>query len=821
MRLRVAFVLLGFVLLIVLASSTVQAESSLQVVPSELNLSGQFDRAQLLVTSLASSAADERAVDLTGSATYQSSHPQVATIVEGGRVLAVGNGQATITVTVGGQSCQVQANVQDVDSTPVDFIRDVRPILNKAGCASAACHAAQHGKGGFKLSVFGYDPRADYEVIAREGRQRRLNLASPDHSLFLRKPAGAMAHGGGLRLSKGSREYQLLRAWVAEGARQPAAETPVTHLTVTPRQRIAEVGQSQQLRVVAHYADHTQRDVTALAKYDSMDDGVLSVNGDGKVFCVSQGQAAVMVRYEGQAEITTFLLPYAASVDLSDWQGNNFVDDLAAAKFKQLGVQPSGLCDDYTFVRRAFLDAIGTLPSLDEIQAFVQSNEPDKRQRLIDRLLGLTGDPTQDIYNDQYAAYWTLKWSDLIGNNSNSLGEQGMWALHNWIRESFRTNMPYDAFVRELVTAKGSIYSNGPANYFRIHTDSSALTEATAQVFLGVRLECAKCHHHPFEKYSQADYYGLASFFSRVGSKNSEEFGLFGRESVVIVRETGDVRHPRTGELMKPTPLEGEPIDDPLDRRIPLAHWLTSAENPLFAKAVANRYMGYLLGRGLVEPLDDMRSTNPPSNVELLDALAQDLVEHQFNLKRLIQTIMHSRLYQLESQPTPQNVSDRRFYSHYRVKRISAEPLLDAIDKVTEVQTKFKNLPLGTRAIGLPDAQYPNYFLNTFAKPKRASVCECERAPDENLAQALHTLNGDTLAEKIADKKGRIARLLAEKRPHTEVVSELYLATLCRPPSEKELLLSEQFLAESPSPKECYEDLLWALLNSKQFLFAR
>ncbi len=451
--------------------------------------------------------------------------------------------------------------------------------------------------------------------------------------------------------------------------------------------------------------------------------------------------------------------------------------------------------------------------------AFVDSDDPKKRETLVDQLLGLTNDPNQDIYNDQYAAYWTLRWSDLIRNSSKSLGEQGMWSLHNWIKEALRTNKPFDQFVSELVTAKGSIYTNGPANYFRIHANPTTLTEATAQLFLGVRLECAKCHHHPFEKYSQADYYGLAAFFSRVGSKNSEEFGLFGRETVVVVRSTGEINHPRTGQRMQPTPLDGEPIDDPLDRRLPLAQWLTSADNPMFSRSVVNRYMGFLLGRGLVDPVDDMRSTNPPSNVALMDALTQDFVAHDFDLKRLMRNIMTSRLYQLSSQPTPENNSDRRFYSHYRVKRLTAEPLLDAIDQVTGVQTKFKSLPLGTHAIELPDAEYPNYFLTTFAKPRRVSVCECERSQEENLSQALHTLNGDILAKKIADKKGRVTELVAAKKPHKEIVAELYLAALCRRPSEAELQASKEFLAESPSPQEYYEDLLWALVNSKQFLY--
>ncbi|MCH8828063.1 MAG: DUF1553 domain-containing protein, partial [Planctomycetes bacterium] len=543
---------------------------------------------------------------------------------------------------------------------------------------------------------------------------------------------------------------------------------------------------------------------------DSMDDAMLSVGEFGLVKAIGKGQATIMVRFEDHAEISTFVVPYSTSVELAGWTNNNFIDELAARKFRELGIEPSPLCDDATFLRRAFFDAVGTLPPTDAVREFLKSNDAKKRDKLIDRLLGLTGDPKLDIHNDAYAAFWALKWSDLIRNNSNSVGEQGMWALHNWIRESFRTNKPFDKFVRELVTAKGSIYSNGPANYFRINKNSSDLAESTAQLFLGVRLACAKCHHHPFEKYSQADYRGFSAFFSRVGTKSSQEFGLFGRESVVVVRPTGKAKG-RT--------LDGQLVTHPLDLRIPLANWLTSPKNAYFAKSVVNRYVAYFLGRGLVEPIDDLRETNPPSNVAMLDDLTADFIKNGFDVKRLIRTIMVSRLYQLSSQPTKANLSDRRFYSYFKVKRISAEPLLDAVDQATSVQTKFKNLPLGTRAIELPDAEYPNYFLTTFAKPKRASVCECERVGDETLAQALHTLNGETLTRKIAHKNGRVARLLKAKTPHAAIVAELYLAALCRHPTQKEQAACRQILKESPNPRECYEDILWALMNSKQFLF--
>ena len=793
----------------------VRGEPAIDVVPSRVELRGPFERAQLLV-----SQADraDRGTDRTHAARFISKNPQVVVVDPQGRVQPTGDGATEIEVHLDGSLRLIPVTVNHFAETKLEFVRDVRPILNKMGCASAACHASQYGKGGLKLSVLGFDPPADYEQLARHSRQRRINFARPSASLLLRKPTMTMAHGGGRRFEWDSASAQTLLAWIRQGAPGPVKEpAEVLRLETHPPQRTGRPQQTQQLRVVAHYHDGSSRDVTAMAKYDSLDEGVVQVDRLGHVELVGRGQTAAMIRYEQQTAVATFMVPYAEGVALTGWDSRNIIDELAAAKFRELGIQPSELCDDATFLRRAYLDAVGTLPTIDETRAFLQSTDPQKREDLVDRLLGLTGDPELDIYNDKYAAFWTLRWSDLIRNNSKDLGEQGMWALHNWIRESFRVNKPLNTFVQELVTATGSIYSNGPANYFRVNRDAPSLTESTAQLFLGVRLECAKCHHHPFEAYSQADYYGLAAFFSRVGTKTSEEFGLFGRETIVMERTSGDIRHPRTRQLMKPTPLGGEPVETLADRRLPLAEWLTA--NRQFARSIANRYMAYLLGRGLVDPVDDMRSTNPPSNAQLLEALADYFVEQDYDAKQLMRLIMTSRLYQLSSVPTVENAADRRFYSHYYVKRLAAEPLLDAVDDVTQVRTKFKSLPLGTRAIELPDAEYPNYFLNTFAKPKRASVCECERSPHESLTQALHTLNGEIVSSKIADKKGRIARLLQAKADEVTIIDELFLAALARPPSQAEQSWSLQKLKEVESPQEGFEDILWALLNSKQFLF--
>lgn len=795
------------------------------VVPAEVSLQGNFAQTQLIVRQDVVESRLAAATDLTARAKFSSSNEQVVSVTAAGRLLPNTNGTADITVQVGESTRQVKVTVSGCsEQPPVDYLEQVRPVLYKAGCNMGPCHAAQHGQGGFKLSVFGFDPVADRNGMVRDVMGRRINQLEPADSLLLRKPTMQVPHGGGRRLEVGSRDYELLATWIRSGAPGPAVERPISKLVVTPNQRKGEPGLTQQLRVEVVYSDGTSRDVTAWAKFDSLDEGLVTVTREGFCTVAGRGQAPVMVRFEGHADIAMFVIPYGPPAKLEGWSDNNVIDTLAANKFRELGIEPSPICDDTTFLRRIFLDATGTLPSRSEIEEFLASAQSglsvtDRRTQWIDRVLGLVDSPNRGLYNERYAAYWTLKWSDLIRNNSRDLQETGMWALHNWIKGAFRENLSFDKFVSQLVQGKGSSYSNGPANYFIVNNSPQVLAESTSQLFLGTRLTCAQCHHHPFEKYSQDDYYGFAAFFARTGLKSSQEFGLFGGERVVVIRTGGEVHQPRTGKLMKPKPLDADEVDHPLDRRIALAQWMTSPSNTAFARATVNRYVSYLLGRGLVEPVDDLRATNPPTNPAIMQALSEEFVKQGFDLKKLIRMIMVSRLYQLDSQPTPQNVADTRFYSHFEVKRLSAEPLLDAIDHAAGTQTKFNNLPLGTRAIEIPDADYPDYFLNTFAKPRRMSVCECERSPDANLAQALHTLNGDILTNKIALKTGRVDRLMAEKKPHAEIVTELYYATLCRAPTAAELSASEKLLTEYTSPTECYEDLLWALINSKDFLF--
>jgi len=518
--------------------------------------------------------------------------------------------------------------------------------------------------------------------------------------------------------------------------------------------------------------------------------------------------------------------PFKESVDLAGFQPKNFVDEHIKARFKRLGIEPSPLCTDVEFIRRAFLDSIGTLPTSGKVLEFLASRKANKRDELVDELLGLTGDPKRDLHVNSWSAYWALKWGDLLRNNRKQTGVGGMWSLSNWMRRSLRENMPVDRFVREIITARGSTLKSGPANYYRIARKPTDLAETTAQVFLGVRIQCARCHHHPYEKYSQSDYYGLAAFFTRVGIKNQSKFDVLGGESIVILRSSGSISHPRLGKTMAPTPLGGEPIDTEgvRDLRRPLADWLTAPQNTLFSRNIVNRIWSYYMGSGLVEPVDDMRATNPASNPELLDALAGHLVEIKYDLRRLMRTIMTSRVYQLSSTALAANVEDRRFYPHYNIKRLPAEVLLDAIDSACGTHEPFTGVPLGTRAIELPDPNFDSYFLDTLGRPQRAIVCECERTAEPNLAQVLHIANGELLNRKLLDKQGRISQLVKDKNLEKsdgarQAIEQLYLSTFSRSPTADELAKCRQVITRAPTSREGLEDLLWALLNSREFLF--
>lgn len=798
---------------------------ALTVFPARVTLDGPRDAQRLGVLGR---YADGQERDLTRQATYASSAAGVARVDAAGVVSPAGDGEVVVRVRAGGLSAAVPVRVRGAAAeAPVSFSREVVPMLTRLGCNQGACHGAALGRNGFRLSLLGYDPPFDYNQIVQSAEGRRVVLSDPERSILLLKPTLSLEHGGGERFPVHSRPYELLKAWLEDGAPEPEPRDPVaTGLEVWPAHRILVPGERQQLLVRATWSDGRVEDVTATAQFDALNDSVASVTPDGLVTARGPGETHVMVRFAGQATVVQMTLPYAHLAHYPDLPAFNVVDEKLIARWKDLGLTPSPLCDDAEFLRRASLDTIGTLPSPEEVRAFLADRDPDKRPKAIDRLLD----------RPEFVDFWALKWGDLLRINRDQLEDKGMWSFHNWVRAELRDGRPLDEFARSIIAAEGSTFTDGPANFYRTARTPEDWSEAATQVFLGVRLQCAKCHHHPFEKYSQDDYYGMAAFFSRLGTKASQDFGLFGRETVVYLRPTGEVSNPRTGRVVPPHPLDAPPVaagpaakerkpaspwDDPLDRRRKLAAWLTAPDNPLFARNLANRFWGYLMGRGLVEPLDDLRATNPPSNPELLDALARDLVAHHYDLKHLLRTVLTSRAYQLSSARTPGNEADRAnvYYTRYTVKRLTAEELADALDAVTGTREKYPGLPPGTRAIQLPDTKVRSFLLDVFGRPPRQTTCECERTSQPNIAQALHLLNGDFLTRKMAAPTGRVETLLKAKKPVPAVVAELYLATLSRPPRPEEATQAAGWVTRAASEREGIQDLLWVLVNSREFQF--
>jgi hypothetical protein len=808
------FVLLVFPLGLLAAEIPPGIPKELIVYPSSVKLIGAGDEQRLIVLGVWS---DGRKWDLTSSAKFTPGNSKIST-AEKGVVRSFADGSTSIAIEAAGAKTSITVVAKKFTAdTPLSFSREVEPILTKAGCNSGACHGASLGRGGFRLSLFAFDPAFDYSQIVLSNKGRRIVPNDPERSIFLAKPALVMEHGGGERLKLNSRHYNLLRQWLEDGAPGPDAKDPtVERLEIFPPARIMQVGEQQQLAITAIWSDGRRDDVTTTAQFDALNDSIASITRNGLITAKTAGETHIMVRCGGQAGIAQVTLPFAKIDKYPDVAINNFIDLKLLSKWKDLGLTPSPLCTDDEFLRRLYLDAIGTLPSGEEIRAFLADNDPGKRTKAIAKVLE----------RPEFIDWWALKWGDLLRISRTALQEKGMWSFHNWVRAQVRDNVPVDAFVRDIVTAEGSTFIDGPANFFQIGRNSEEWAETTAQLFLGIRVGCAKCHHHPFEKWSQDDYYGLTAFFSRMGTKTSQEFGIFGAERVIYIRPNGEATHPRKRTVVKPLPLDGDSKqswDDEFDRRKKLADWLTSPDNKMFARNLANRFWGYTMGRGLVEPLDDMRATNPASNPELLDALADDLVKAKFDLKHLLRTIFQSRAYQLSSMITDGNKIDaaNTHFTRRTVRRLTAEQLADAVDFATGTREKYAGLPLGTRAIQLPDSEVKSYLMDTFGRPARQVLCECERTTTPNIAQAMHLLNGDTLNKKIIDKTGRIEKLLAAKSALPKAIEELYLSTWSRPPSADEQQKALGWVKSAPTEREGLQDLLWVLTNSREFQFNR
>ena len=779
--------------------------ADLAVTPASVELRDAYAGRQLLVS------LDGK--DLTRSAKYISSNPAIVTVDERGYLAPVGDGEAKIDITHSTNRAAVNVSVKGCkDGRAVDFKTEILPLLSKLGCNAGGCHGKASGQNGFKLSLFGFDAAFDHAAITKEARGRRVFPAAPDQSLFLMKATGRMAHGGGKRLAPDSEDYRLVRRWIQAGAPASAENSPhVIKLSITPKDRVLTPGSEQQLAVIVEYSDGSSRDVTRQSEYFGNLDTVALVDHTGLVRAGQQsGEAALMARYRGYVAVFRAIVPHGPPLtELPGWKGNNYVDDLAAAKWKKLGLTPSGLCDDATFLRRVTVDLCGRLPGVDEARTFLADRNDDRRSKLVDRLLD----------SPDYAAFFAMRWGTILRNSNLAGSDRAAYAFHNWIKDSIARNRPYDEFVRGIVAAAGE-WQDAPAInwYWQMRDDQlHQVTADTAQVFLGVRLQCAKCHHHPYERWGQEDYYGLAGFFTRLGRKSFGEPPPYYSSSNVTL---GD-RNPLTGKTPEPKFLDGPvgKFSAEEDPRHALVDWMAKPDNPFFAKTLVNRLWGHFLGRGLYHEVDDLRESNPPSNPELLDALAKNFVQKKFDVKHVIRTIVNSRVYQLSSEPLPANVKDRQNFARFYARRLIAEVLHDAVHQATGTKPGFSGVSTAARAIDLPHENFGSYFLDVFDRPRRVTGCECERSSGATLAQVLLLANSDEMENKLRSGDGRVAKLMASKKPVKDAIEELFLAACARYPSSAELKRTLGYVEEATNRQQALEDVLWALLNSREFSF--
>ncbi len=755
---------------------------------------------------------DSQLVDLTRDAKYGSSQPGIAKVSSQGVLRGIADGKTEITIEAAGKTAKVQVEVIGSKEQRIfHFENDIEPLLARFGCNSSGCHGNSQGQNGFKLSIFGFDPQADYNALIKEGRGRRVMPASPESSLLLAKPSGQMAHGGGIRIRAGTDEHELIRGWIAAGT--PFGDPNVSRIVavrVEPKERVMRMKGQQQMRVIARHADGREIDVTAHARYQVNQEPLASVSAEGLVSVFeTPGEVAIMASYANCVDVFRAIVPRAENIaNYPAFPENNFIDGHVIRKLKKLNIAPSELCDDSTYLRRVYLDVIGTLPTAEESRRFLNDKRVNKRELLVDVLLE----------RPEFADYWALKWSDTLRVDRQILGHKRAYAYYRWIRESIAKNKPFDQFTRELLTAEGPLEETGPANFYKVVTKPGETASTVSQVLLGIRIACAECHHHPWDRWSQTDYFGMQAFFTPVSLKPSAR-----GESVQIF---GDpvTKHPRSGEIIQPFALATKmPDKAPTgDRRVVLAEWMTSPQNSWFARNLANRVWAQMLGRGLVEPIDDVRDTNPPSNPELLDALAKHVVETKFDVKQLIRAIARSRTYQLSSKPNPSNEKDEMNYSRALFRRIDAEVMLDMVSQTLGVPEKFGGAPPGTRAIQLWDSKVTHYFLKLYGRPQRATACECERITEPSVSQVLHLLNSPEIHAKLTHERGNAAKWVRDKNSDAELVEEIYLTFYSRLPDDAERKASLAFLqANAGQRRQAAEDLAWTLMNTLEFVFKR
>ena len=787
--------------------SAAPALTDVQCYPTNVSLSSAKSTQRVVVQA---TYADGITRDVTTDASLKLANSKIARL-DHANLSPLADGQTELRVSFKGRKLSIPINVSNAtNQPPISFKLDVMPVFMKAGCNAGSCHGSSRGKDGFRLSLFGFDPEGDYYRLTREQIGRRINLAIPEESLIVQKGLGAVQHTGGVRFGTNSDLCKTLLTWLNAGAPKDPPEVPkVAGIEIFPKSAVLEGSNTFQRFVVrARYSNSTERDITPLTVFISNNDGTAKVADDGLVTAGQRGEAFIQARFAefnvgAQVIVTPKNLPFK-------WPGvasRNYIDDAVYAKLKKLRFAPSDVCDDATFIRRASIDLNGTLPKPDDVEKFLQDTDPAKRDKLVDQLLA----------RKEFAELWVMKWAELleIRTRDNRVYPKATVLYFEWLRDQMLANVPFDQIVQKILTASESNFRNPAANYYQIEPDTLKLAENTAQVFMGMRIQCAQCHNHPFDRWTMNDYYSFAAFFAQIGRKPGDD----PRETVIFDRTDGEVNHLVTGKPMHPKFLGGdEPEIKGDSRREVLARWLSSSQNPYFARNLANIVWAHFMGRGIIEPVDDVRISNPPSNPDLLDALAARFVDYKYDFKRVVRDICTSRTYQLSTRPNASNASDERNFSKAAIRRIRAEVLLDCISEVTQTLDKFPGLPRGARAVEIADGNTANYFLTTFGRASRTTVCSCEVKVDPNLSQALHLLNGKTLQSKIED--GSVVKNLIKKDQTPEqIVENLYLRCFSRKPTDDELTKLKQFIAPDSNQEQVLNDIFWSLLNAKEFVF--
>lgn len=781
--------------------------AEVRVFPPEVQLTTQRDRQSLVVQAVEKNGITR---DVTGQAEFRIADEKLLTR-EGNVLHPAADGATELHVSYGGHTVKVPVTVAKAEvDPPISFRLDVMPVFMKAGCNTGSCHGAARGKDGFRLSLFGFDPAGDYYRLTREMPDRRINLARPERSLLLEKTTGAVPHTGGKRFDEDSELYATLLRWLEAGAPDDKGDVPeVLDVKLYPPTAVLDgADATQQLSVRAEYSDGTTRDVTSLAYFMSNNDNSATVSQEGVVSAEKRGEAFLMARFGEHTVGSHFIvLPEGLDFEWPDPEEYNYIDKLVHQKLRKLRIAPSKVCSDEEFLRRATLDITGRLPTVEEYEKFIANDSPDKREELVDELLS----------RKEFVEMWVMKWAELLQIRTvrNRVSYKGMLRYYEWLERQVAQNVPMDEMVQKLLSASGGTFSNPATNYFENERDTLKTAENVAQVFMGMRIQCAQCHNHPFDRWTMDDYYGFAAFFSQIGRKNSDD----PREKIIYDRGGGNVRHPVDNRVMEPKFLGGaKPEINGRDRREVLAEWLASPDNPYFAKNLANIVWAHFLGRGIIEPVDDVRVSNPAVNPELLEELGRRFTEYDYDFKKLVRDICLSRTYQLSSQTNETNASDDRNFSHAKLRRLRAEVLLDAITQVTQTTNKFRGLPRGARAVQIADGNTSTYFLTTFGRASRETVCSCEVEMEPNLSQALHMINGETVNRKI--RQGDVvSKLLEEGKKPEQIVEELYIRCLTRKPTDEELASLKEILASEKDKQKVLQDVFWALLNSREFLF--